>query len=552
MAQELSEAQCILLTVHFASEANIKALHAFTPSRLDVLDPELVLRILLSYLPESVEPSLYTTYIHEVASRIYLEQQAALEIDTSAVRDLTEEQAQKRVKKLNILDVAPPAFPPNAPDDLLTRFLCHRAYRIDTQTGLLNLVPALMVPFLDRSDWIRTWFVALVLPLLRLGYEYYPDHESTPSMDDFEQIDGARGIEILLSKATETKHEVTSATDSKGTVGRDLRGLVGPWMYGNTERKRRKLDKDHKDHKPGEKAKSAQGESRRRSAFIDLEDVSEEDKTGHDWEHAFKWMVHQATINFPLVTNAIEEWDGPGDVDLGGYADSDHYLDQDTQSKLERQYAQVAFASCYAVTQDSSETIDGAHGILCRLAQILDFEPPPELATSVDQLPRVDRHAQLLHEASSTIFLEPEALLKPRHPLTSPKLETYMLLQMLVYSAYQLSGLGHKISIVNVAKLRFFSDEDEQLALLQKILHALASKGKRDDQQWLFNYNTLKWLWGWNIEEDENSKRGGGVFGNIKKAAMEKEILKVLVSSGSKSTDDDLSENLNKILHIEE
>ncbi|GAB7353128.1 hypothetical protein MBLNU459_g3666t1 [Dothideomycetes sp. NU459] len=527
MADELSAAQCILLAVHLASEANINALHTFTPSRPDVLKPELVLRILLAYLPESVDPSLYTSFVREVSSRLYLEQREALEVDTSAVRDISDEQAQKRVSKLNLLELSPPTFPPHAPKDPLVRFLCHRAYRIDIQTGLLTLVPALVTPFLEHSDYLRTWFIAMVLPLLRLGYEYYPSRESQFTMADFEEIDGERGIELLLSSATSVKHQVTSPTDSEGTIGRDLRGLVGPWMYGNTERKRRRLNRTKEEEHADLSGPSS------RSAFIELEGVSEEDKTGHDWEYAFAWMVRKATDNFPLITNAIEDWDGPGDVDLGGYGDGKPYLDKDTQSKLERQYAQAAFASCYAVTEDTSDAIDGAHGILCRLAQILNFEPPPELATSVQELPAIDNHAELLHKASSTMFLEPHMLLTPNHPLTTPKLETYMLLQMLVYSAYQLSGLGHKISIVNVAKLRFFSDEAEQLVLLQKILHGLAARGKRDDQKWLFNYNTIVWLWDWNIETDGPTKRGAGILGNIKKSTLEKEMLKVLVSSGS-------------------
>lgn len=152
----------------------------------------------------------------------------------------------------------------------------------------------------------------------------------------------------------------------------------------------------------------------------------------------------------------------------------------------------------------------------------------------MQQLPRVDRHVELLHATNSTIFLEPDVLLAPDHPLTTPKLETYMLLQMFVYTAYQLAGLGHSISIVNVAKLRFFADEDEQLALLQKILHSLASNGKRDEQQWQFNYYKLMWLWNWNIEIDEGALRGAGVFGKIDKATIEKELLKVLIASGRK------------------
>lgn len=523
MADQLSPSQCILLAVHYASQSNIKALHAFTPTRQDAFDPELVLRILLSYLPETVEPSSYTTYINEVYSRTYLEQQAPVELDISSVKDLSDSAAQKRVKKLRLLDLIPPDFPPHAPQDVLTRFLCHRAYMIDTETGLLTLVPQLFVPFLDRSDFLRTWFVSVVLPVLRFGYEYYPGSEAPLSLRDFEKLEGAKGIELLLSKAKYAKHEIISATDSEGTVGRDLRGLVGPWIYGHTERKRRKLDEQ-------DSARTSKGNKR-----ISLSGVSDGDKTGHDWEYTFKWMVHQATENFPLVTNAIEEWDGPSDVDLGGYGDGHHYMDDDLQAKFERQYAQASFASCYAVALDSPETIDGAHGILVRLAELLDFEPPPDLAASVEQLPKVDSHASMLHESESTTVLEPDSLLRPEHPLTTPRMETYMLLQMLVYSAYQLAGLGHNISIVNVARLRFFSDEDEQMALMQKILHGLCQNGKRDDQEWTNDRNKLLWLWDWGIDKNEGAVRGAGIFGNIDRSYFEREALNAIIGTSSES-----------------
>lgn len=527
MADQLTPAQCVLLAVHFASESNIKALHKFTPSRQDAFDPELVLRILLTYLPEGLDPAVYTTYVGEVSSRVYLEQQADLEIDISPVKDIADHVAQKRVKKLPLLELVPPEFPPHAPQDELTRFLCHRAYRIDEEAGLLSLVPGLVTPFLDRSEYVRTWFICVVLPLLRFGYEYYPGNDTPIPVKTFERIEGAKGIDILLSKATYTPHEITSPTDSEGTVGRDLRGLVGPWMYGHSERKRRRLYRD------GKSDSTSTTEPRR----ISLTGVTEQDKTGHDWEYAYTWMVHQATKNFPLITNAIEEWDGPGDVDLGGYGDGLGYLDDDTQIKLERQYAQAAFASCYAVEADTAETIDGAHGILVRLASLLDFEPPPDLAASVEQLPKIDRHAKLLHESNSHIFLEPDVLLKPEHPLTTPKMETYMLLQMLVYSAYQLAGLGYSVSIVNVAKLRFFSDEDEQMALFMKILHGLSARGKRDSEQWVSDRSKLLWLWDWGIDSDEGALRGSGVFGNIERSTFEKEILRALIGTSSKSID---------------
>ncbi|KAG9996978.1 secretory pathway Sec39, partial [Aureobasidium melanogenum] len=303
-----------------------------------------------------------------------------------------------------------------------------------------------------------------------------------------------------------------------------------------TERKRRRLDSE----KQSNHDEQATVRSPPRTAFIKLDGVSKHDKTGHDWEYVFEWMVHNAANNFPLVTNLIEEWDGPGDVDLGGFHNPQDYLDDDTQAKLERQYAQAAFACCYAAEADTPETIDGAHGILVRLAQLLDFEPPPELATSVKQLPKVDKHAELLHATESTIYLEPDVLLRPEHPLASPRLETYMLLQMMVYSAYQLNGLGHSISILNVAKLRFFSDEDEQLSLLLKVVHGLAAKGKRDEQQWQYDYDKLIWLWNWNIELEDQGRRGAGIFGRIEKTVIERELLKVLISSGCYSLIDRL------------
>jgi len=124
-----------------------------------------------------------------------------------------------------------------------------------------------------------------------------------------------------------------------------------------------------------------------------------------------------------------------------------------------------------------------------------------------------------------------------------------MLLQMMVYSAYQLAGLGYSISILNVAKLRFFATQDEQLALLLKIVHGLAAKGKRDDHQWQHDYDKLIWLWNWNIELEDEGLKGAGIFGHIEKTTIEREFLKVLVSNGCES-DDDLASDVERMLHI--
>lgn len=551
MVKELTQAQCILLTVHYASSSNIKALHSFTPNRLDVLDPELVLRILLAYLPESLEPKEYTKYAEEVASRLYLDyEREEVEVDISPVKDLTPEQAQKRVRKLHLPDIRPPAFPPHAPDDLLTRFLCHRSYRIDEQTGLVNLIPQLVEPFLDRNEFLRTWYISVVLPVLRLQFEYYPGEETAQAIGlrEFERLEGKEGMNFLLRRA-ETQGSDNCApgevapsdySTNKPTIARDVKGLVGPWMYGHTERKRRKLDQDRKDHDAAERdgrRNDDEADLSRRTRKISLSGVTQEDKTGHDWEYMYRWIVLHAVSNFPLVTSCIEEWDGPGDVDFGGFDQGQSkYLEEDLQRKLELQYAQAAFASCYAAQSDTQETVKSAHGVLARLAELLDFIPPPDLATSVESLPKIERHAAKLDESQTVADLAPSTLLKPEHPLTTPRFETYMLLQMMVYTAYQFSGLGHPISLVSVAKLHFYANAEEQLAVLTRILRGLSKSGARkDDAQWTSDRAKLMWLWNWGIDNDDsNAKNGAGVLGKIDKEDFEEEMLKVFVETSCK------------------
>lgn len=208
--QSLTAAQCVLLAVHFASESNIEALHSFTPARTDALDRELVLRIVLTFVPESLDPRRYTRYVEEVASQLYLDHED-IDVDVAPVRDLSDDEAQKRVRALRMLSID--HLPsPYAPQDLLTRFVYHRAHRIDRETGLLHLTRALVEPFLPRNDFIRTWYIGACVPLLRLP-EYYPEDDSLAiSLSDFEQLHGRQGVDMLLSKS------------GRNTVARDIKG----------------------------------------------------------------------------------------------------------------------------------------------------------------------------------------------------------------------------------------------------------------------------------------------------------------------------------------
>ncbi|KAF1985283.1 secretory pathway Sec39 [Aulographum hederae CBS 113979] len=519
----LSPAHCVLLAVHFATESNIAALRALTSSRSDALETDLILRILLTFLPESADPALYTSYVHELGIKTYLDQgPKGTGVDSSSVVALSDSKARTRAKRLEILPLAHSSCQDEALDSI-TLFCIHRAHLIDSQTGLLTLVPQLVDPFLDQSDFLRTWFISTILPLLRFNYEYYVRENPSPSLEAFDKLAGGRGVEVLLSRAIESSTE----NESPNTA-RDLRGLVGPWMFGSSTRKRRKLNRGAQHGSIAAPALTpAQNETLQ---SMSLEETAQDLITDHDWESVFIWLVRNAVNRFPLVVSAIDEWGGIEDVDYGGYGEQN--LVEEVAAKLKVQYRQAGFATVYAVEADTESTIENAHSVLCRLADLCDLEPPPELATSIELLPKVDAASSILHETSSNV-LQPDVLLKDGHPLTTPKVETFSLLQMFVYSAYLLNGLGHPMSIRNVAKLRFHNDGDEQLSMFQEILRKLASKQKKIDDAWILSRQTLLWLWNWGMDEEEPAQYGTGILGKIDHGIFESEILKVLLAAGN-------------------
>ena len=254
------------------------------------------------------------------------------------------------------------------------------------------------------------------------------------------------------------------------------------------------------------------------------------------WEHVFRWLARRAVSDFATTVAAIEQWDGPVDVDLDSIVNNMDVYAREQFEALQVRYAQSALASCYAIKKNTDDAVVGAHSILVKLAEILHFEPPPEIATSVDQLPKVDDHLSEIHETDDKSILDVENLIQSDHPLTSPTLASYMFLQMLVYSAYQLASLGHDISIVNIVKLRMFSTANEQMALLQRLLGTLTQKGKRDQDAWLADLGRVLLLWGWNVSDygDGDGSFGAGALGKSKREALDRELVTALLSTGSK------------------
>jgi len=528
MADRLSKDLIVLLAVNYASESSVSALRSLASQRHDVLTTDLILRVLLTFLPESVDPSSYTQFVDTTSSGTLDKQHEPSELDISPVQDISEKQARKRVKTLRFLPLNHPSCP--SPEGVLTNFIVSRAHQLDT-AGLLLMVPTLVEPFLERSDYLRIWFVSSILPLLRFGYEYYPDNNSTPSLDTVETATGSKMVEIWLSKAAQEPirkdHEARSPIEedrdvSRSIVARDIKGLVGPWIFGANERKRRRLN--NRERRTSTVGTSVDELVRQATSN------SEEDGSQNEWQNAFTWMVRQAASQLPVVAQALEEWNGPGDVDLGGFAEGTG-LESEVEAQLQRRYVQTAMASVYASSTDTAETISSSHKILVRIAKLMSFDPPPALVTSVERLPKIDAQNAIVGEFPSSTFTS-DTLLRPAHPLTTPQLETFSLLQLLIFSAYILAELRFNLSIMHVVKLKLQFDSQEQMGFLQKVLHATSTAPKRDERQWVSVRQKLLWLWGWGITKDTKSEKlGNGIFGKVERINLEKEILKLLLNA---------------------
>ncbi|KAH9223989.1 Sec39 domain-containing protein [Leptodontidium sp. 2 PMI_412] len=513
---ELSPAKAVLLAVQLASKVQITALQSLISLHRKTLHTDLIFRILLSHLPETLDSSKYVTFLGDLEAGSWTRESDS-PVDTSSIDEISEGDAKKKVRKLRLLPLLWPNAPEDAPTDPLILFLIHRSLRVDQNTGLITQLPELLVPFLHHSDYLRTWMISTILPLLRLNYEYHSDEGTVLTIPKFESLDDHAGVTLLLSR---TGKDQPSDAASDPTVGRDLRGLVGPWMYGDTRTKRRKL---------------------RKSSSLSLETVEsleEPSAANHKylgWEEVFKWMMDQAGTTWKTAVEGVEQWDGPGDVDLGGYEDGTTWLDEDDQEHLEARYARAVLATAYLISEESEAALNGVQRILVRIITLLDQDRIPTLQAACALLtPVADLDGSNLLSTKNAPYLRND-LLDDQNPLTSPKEDSIKLLHALLISAFLCTRTRCPISIKRAGELAIVQDEHEQKLAFNKLMHHTANGPKEDDKFWIRTRNEILWLRSWGAEElsegGSDTTKGKGIFGRLTKEFIEVEVLKSLLTN---------------------
>lgn len=496
----LGPAKVVLLAVHFATIADIDSLAYLITQHATVLRPELTLRIILTYLPETLSPSIYVPLLQAiVVNESLLQPTSDHQLDASHVHNLTDEQASKKVKKLHLIPLKNDDVHLTHEADSLTCFLLLRAYRMDEEAGMLAQVPELLSPFLHHSQELHTWATSTVLPLIRRNHEYYPERTARLSLLEFQNLPDRLAVDYLLAETGVVEGEYDLA-------GRDLSGLVGPWLYNDSRWKRDAFNEDTSSDS---------------DAAVDL--------SCPGWEQALEWLVSKASTSWRVAMKAIESWDGPSDIDLGGDASS--WLQENQQQYLDRSYARAVLASAYSVPDADAEALEGAFRICNKIRSLLDEDTDTTLQAAVASLapvPPFDMDA--CGGAKAATHLRND-LLQSTNPLTTPKEQSLDLLPTLIQSAYLLTRAGVPCTVRKAGDLAFIQDQQEQKSQLGRFVRNLPTRASDDDDFWVRARQEILWLYSWgNKPTSVQDGTFQGVFGNVTLEFIETEILKGLLS----------------------
>ncbi|KOS46865.1 hypothetical protein ACN38_g2198 [Penicillium nordicum] len=505
--EELSDAHAIILATQLCAGGSVADLPILQARFPHCFPLERLLRIILTFLPESTEPSQYTPVLQELANSSNLPSDRP--INTSAVQDLSESLARKRVRKLHLRPLQRPDEEDEiASADPLTKFLIHRAHLIDSETALQPLILELIIPFYENSPIIRTWLISSLLPLLRLNYEFYANHDETISLEILESVDDQTAVNILLS--------LVSSEESNMDLVNNLKGLIGPWLYGGNRSKRRRLNE------------AAQQSS---VSFIEGSEKPQATELA-GWEHVNEWLLSRSLVDRDSVVSAYTHWDGPSDVDLGGYDNAGTKLSEQQARDLQVRYGQSGLAVVYAHADSSMAVLEGSFQVLTRVAKLLDLEDSLYL-TSELELPSVHYDTEPVSSTSRASLLQ-NALLRPTNPLTKPSPPSISFLSALLLSLRILTELGHLVPCRVAANMCLHSTEEMQLAELKSVVNSTV-KQPNVNQDWSMVRQRLLWLRDWQEEQSDNAwdepSPYHGIFWRISRDTVETEILKALLAA---------------------
>ena len=490
-----TSAKVVLLAVEYAKQSDVESLEQLATQHSTILETDLVLRILLSYLPETTPPKIYTGLLQRLgAGQLESHAQARILPVVAEVGDLTDEQAAKKVRKLRLRKLVGSGSQAGDANDTLTVFLSQRAYVLDEEAGMLSHVTDLLVPFVNHAPAIRTWLASIVIPLCRKTLEYYSESQQS-TLRDFQGLSDRAAVAYLLSN---------SGVGGTENLGRDLRGLLAPWLY---------------------------NQSRWTSVIGEAENDSPECL---GWEEFRGWLLLQGSKSWLVASEAVKQWDGPRDVDFG----VDHGLELPNfqLQHLEQGYVSVILASALSVAEPTVDALSAAWDMSNKARSLLGVQESDSLQHTAATLPESWSVAVENINSSMPVSTLRNGLLDSQNVLTGPTEVATSFLQMLTLTAYIFTRLGISYTIRKAGDLILRKDARDQRVELGKFLRLAASQSsKSGDGYWARVRHEILWLHCPGSEVSPISEsEGTGAFGMIPIHDIEAELLKAMISQSCK------------------
>ena len=500
-----SKAHVLLDAVQFAADVDTSSFGRLVVQHSHVLTQELSLRILLTYLPESTPPSQYVDLVRDIAAGNVASSTTSQLPQPS--QNLSKAEATSRARKLRLLPLPRQHSIAKAEDDVLARFVLGRARKIDGELGSLTILHQLVEPFVEQSETLKEWTVATLMPLVRLDYEYYPDVSRIHNLESFERLHGYAGVEALTATALESRHK------KEEHWGRDIRGIVGPWVLGEV------LWRSHKilpEGPPQTKIGDIVNQPQAQELFSSC------------WSEIYEWLLALAKTDSSLALEIFDEWDGPSDVDYGGLLQKG--FEGNALSAATIGYAQAGLAMFYQHYDLSLASPEKLNTILAKVAKVSGLLPPPDVTAFRRERFSTSVTSDFLN-AVSTVHLLPAELLEPANPLTKPSSEALELAFLTVISTQLLDSLGSSLALNRVVSLALFASQGEQFEAFRKLLHGFGARLSTNDREWWEAREMLLWLRGWQSGGRPEQVRHG-IFAQLDLGNFENEILKTLVTNG--------------------
>lgn len=502
--QSLSAVQLIVLATELCSKAEFEDLQSLQHQRPDVLGAEVCCRILLTFVSGNEEPANYVPLLMQL--RGVVGNASIKTIDTLGVEELSEGHARRKIRQMRLQRLRSFDRGDLAAQDFVARFVVQQAYRIDAETGDLPAILQLVEPFFEGAELLREWLISNLLPLYRLDYEYYSEGASNLSLASLQNVKGVEALDLLLQKA--------KTGDGKQHIGRDLRGIVGPWMYGTRSSKRRKLSPIF-----------------RRASITAHDSNLTSESSG--WQDVNKWILKTSLEDYDLGTKAVTDWDGPKDVDLGGYEGSAEKGPEEI-IELTIDYGQAILAMIYATHETSSEAMQNSWRILKRVADVTEVDCPL-LHNLRNVLPNCSiQPGSITGMPRSGLMFD--SFLEPGHPLARPSTESLNFLAAILISLRILKGALHceeQFSCLTATTWCLFATEQVQTQELHKILQNFARIASVE-ADWHSVREKILWLSRWDTkpfdrQPEEQDHRA--LFWQVSREAVETKVFCALLTA---------------------